>query len=105
MGVFYHEGFGVSKNINKAIEYLTKASRMGNGQSFFQLYLIYSGKDGQDKALKNPIKAYNFLMSAIIRGVTYFDELLALFASNYAELAPTYLKMKNIQIEIKDENK
>ena len=92
MGVFYHEGFGVAKNIDKAVDYLTRASEMGNGQSFFQLYLIYSGKDGQDAALKDPVKAYNYLMSAIIRGVTYFDELLALFAANYDQLAPVYLK-------------
>jgi TPR repeat protein len=35
MGVFYHEGFGVSKNLDKAIEYLTRAADMGNGQSYF----------------------------------------------------------------------
>jgi TPR repeat protein len=31
MGVFYHEGFGVSKNLDKAIEFLTRAAEAGNG--------------------------------------------------------------------------
>ena len=44
-------------------------------------------------------------MNAIIRGVTYFDELLALFAANYQELAPVYLDLKSINVEIKDETK
>ena len=30
MGVFYQEGFGVGKNIDKAIELLGKAAKMGN---------------------------------------------------------------------------
>ena len=31
MGVFYMEGFGVPKDLNKAEEFLKKACRMGNG--------------------------------------------------------------------------
>jgi TPR repeat protein len=31
MGVFYHEGWSVAKNIDKAIEFLTKAAEAGNG--------------------------------------------------------------------------
>jgi len=34
-------------------------------------------------------------MSAIIRGVTYFDEILAFFAANFKELAPEFIKQKN----------
>jgi TPR repeat protein len=30
MGVFYQEGFGVSRNLEKSIELLKKASKMGN---------------------------------------------------------------------------
>jgi len=30
IGVFYHEGFGVSKDISKAIEFLIKAAEAGN---------------------------------------------------------------------------
>ena len=35
MGVFYHEGFGVAKNLDKAIEFLTRAAKLGNAQSNF----------------------------------------------------------------------
>lgn len=31
IGVFYHEGFGVTKNLDKAVEYLTKGVATGNG--------------------------------------------------------------------------
>ena len=31
MGVFYHLGFGVAKNLDKAVELLKKAARAGNG--------------------------------------------------------------------------
>ena len=48
MGVFYHEGFGVAKNTQKAIEFLTTAAEGGNGQSWYQLFLIHCGKEGQD---------------------------------------------------------
>lgn len=99
MGVFYHEGWGVAKNIEKAVEFLTRSANAGNGQSWFQLYLIHSGKEGQDQALKDPIKAYHYLLNAVYRGVTYFEELLAFFAANYEVLAPVFLKQKNITTE------
>jgi TPR repeat protein len=35
VGVFYHLGFGVSKNLEKAIEYLSKSAKEGNGQSYY----------------------------------------------------------------------
>lgn len=31
MGVFYHLGFGVPKNLTKAVEYLTRSAKTGNG--------------------------------------------------------------------------
>jgi TPR repeat protein len=31
LGVFYHEGFGVNKNVTKAIELLEEAANEGNG--------------------------------------------------------------------------
>lgn len=37
MGVFYHLAIGVPKNLDKAITYLTRASKSGNGQSCYQL--------------------------------------------------------------------
>jgi TPR repeat protein len=33
MGVYYMEGFGVDKNLNKAEEFLLKAQKLGNAQS------------------------------------------------------------------------
>lgn len=30
IGVFYHDGFGVTKDIGKAIEFLKKAAEQGN---------------------------------------------------------------------------
>lgn len=30
IGVFYHEGFGVAKDISKAVEFLQKAAELGN---------------------------------------------------------------------------
>jgi len=35
IGVFFHEGFGVAKNIPKAIEFLERAAAKGNGQSIY----------------------------------------------------------------------
>lgn len=102
MGVFYHEGFGLNKNLDKAIEYLTKAADAGNGQSMYQLYLIYSGKG--DASAKNPEKAYEYLMRAIHNGVTYFDEAVSFFVENYAVLAPIYVKSKNLSIELNAES-
>lgn len=102
IGVFYHEGFGVTKNLQKATEYLAKAAAAGNGQSMYQLFLIYSGKE--DASMKNPEKAYEYLMQAIYNGVTYFDEAISYFEENYAVLAPVYVKSKNLPVEVKPEN-
>lgn len=35
LGVFYHEGFGVNKNVGKAIDLLNEAAKQGNGQSMY----------------------------------------------------------------------
>jgi TPR repeat protein len=35
MGVFYDEGFGVNKNLEKAVGYLKKSGEAGNGHSMF----------------------------------------------------------------------
>ena len=102
IGVFYHEGFGVTKNLQKAVEYLAKAAAAGNGQSMYQLFLIYSGKE--DASMKNPEKAYDYLMQAIYNGVTYFDDAVSYFVENYAVLAPVYVKSKNLPVEVKPEN-
>ena len=95
----------MTKNVQKAVEYLTKAAEAGNGQSMYQLYLIHSGKDNQDAKLKNPVVAYTHLMNAICLGVTYFDEIRAFFLENYDVLAPVFVKEKSIDMEINDTTK
>lgn len=42
MGIFYHMGYGVARNVEKAIEFLTKSAKTGNAQSAYELYVIYS---------------------------------------------------------------
>ena len=71
MGVFYHLGFGVAKNVEKAVEFLSKSAKWGNGQSCYQLYLIYS-EEGEKKDVK---KAYKYYEKALNSGVSMFDGL------------------------------
>jgi TPR repeat protein len=49
-GVFCMEGFGVPKDLKKAEKNLKEAYKMGNGQSAFQLFLLYCS--GEKKDLK-----------------------------------------------------
>ena len=63
------EGFGVSKNYDKAIKLLNEAAKMGNAQSNFQLFLLYS----QVEEKKDIVLAYKHLNKAVCRGVTFFD--------------------------------
>ena len=71
MGVFYHLGFGVSKNLPKAVEYLTRAAKTGNGQSCYQLAVLYMNEDGE---FKNAKKAYAFFEKALLNGVSFFED-------------------------------
>lgn len=54
--------------------------------------MIHSGKEGQEDDRKKPEVAYEYLMKALINGITYFDELIAFFKDNYDVLAPIYVK-------------
>ena len=45
----------------------------------YQMYLIHSGGPGQDDNKKDPVKAYRYLLDAILTGVTYFEEAKAYF--------------------------
>ena len=78
MGVFYMEGFGVPKNLEKAETLLQRAAKMGNGQSNFQLFMLYSTCDEK----KDIVKAYRQLTKAVTLGVTYFDQLHSFFKEN-----------------------
>ena len=101
MGVFYNLGWGVSKNIDKAIEYLTKSSKEGNGQSSFQLYVIFTSEEGY----KDAKKAYHYLEKACLVGVTMFDSLHQLFQDNYDELLPVFLENKKPSTMVDKDNK
>ena len=90
MGVYYHLGIGVAKNVEKAIDLLRKSSKVGNGQSSYQLYVIYS----QEEGFKDVVKAYYYLEKAIQVGVTMFDDFQKLFKENYEQLSEIFLKNK-----------
>lgn len=84
------EGFGVSKNVAKAEASLLRAAKKGNGQSNFQLFMLYSTIDEK----KDLVKAYRQLMKAVTRGVTYFDQLHSFFKENYDLLAPVFCEIR-----------
>ena len=44
------------------------------------------------------------MLNALYRGVTFFDEVIAFFAANLKVLAPEFIKMKGLTIELKDDN-
>jgi TPR repeat protein len=73
------DGFGCNVNYDKAIENLTIAAELGNCQSMFQLYMLYSGNENQPKEYKNVEKAYNWLIKGIYGGCTMFDEAISFF--------------------------
>ena len=62
MGVFYHLAFGVPKNLAKAVEYLTKSAKKGNGQSCYQLACLYTNEEGEYKDIK---KGYAYFEKAL----------------------------------------
>ena len=90
MGVFYMEGFGVARNLDKAEQMLLKAAKAGNGQSNFQLFMLYSTVEEK----KDLVKAYQQLTKAVNRGVTYFDQLHSFFKENYDVLAPAFFALR-----------
>jgi hypothetical protein len=69
----------------------------------YQLFLLHSGKEDQPQELKDVQLAYDYLIKAICSGVTYFDDAVAFFKENFAVLAPTYIKIKKLDVEIKPE--
>ena len=101
MGVFYHLGYGVARNIEKAIELLKRSSKVGNGQSSYQLYVIYS----QEEGFKDARKAYYYLEKAIQYGVTMFDEFEKLFKDNFDELAQVFITNKKPSALVDKDNR
>mmetsp|Transcript_11751 Transcript_11751/g.8192 ORF Transcript_11751/g.8192 Transcript_11751/m.8192 type:complete len:129 (-) Transcript_11751:757-1143(-) len=92
MGVFYQEGFGVAKNIPKSIELLKKSAKAGNGQSCFQLYLVYS----KEEEVRDNKIAYKYLIKAVESGVTYFDQMNLFFKEHQKELTPVFIECRNL---------
>lgn len=102
MGVFYYEGFGVSKNLAKSVEFLTKAAAAGNCQSMYQLHMITSGNDGEDDNYRDVEASYNWLMKGIQNGATMFDEAVQYFKLHFETLAPIYLARKKLDVGYKE---
>lgn len=44
-------------------------------------------------------------MNALYRGVTFFDEAIQFFAANQALLSPEFIKIKQLNVEIRDNQK
>ena len=80
MGVFYHLGFGVTKNLEKAVGYLVRSAKLGNGQSCYQLSQLYSHEEGEFRDMK---KAYYYFEKALLNGLSLFDDFHALFKANF----------------------
>ena len=79
---------------------MNEAAALGNAQSDFQLFLIHSTIPEKE----DTVLAYNHLMKAVTRGITFFDQLNSFFKDNYDKLAPVFLKTKKYD-EVKVENK
>jgi hypothetical protein len=69
---------------------LLKAAKMGNAQSSFQLFMLYSTVEEK----KDLVKAYKQLFKSVMRGVTYFDQLHSFFKENFAVLAPVFCELR-----------
>lgn len=62
----------------------------------YQLYLIHSGNEGYDPALKNAASAYVYIMRSLSYGINSFDEAAKYFNDNYNDLAPIYVFSKGL---------
>jgi TPR repeat protein len=96
LGCYQHKGFGVTQNTDRAIESLTSAEKLGNGQAAFELFLVYC----IDGPKKDVVQAYKYCVKACMRGVTFFDEMNVFFKENYSVLAPVFIEMKKPPSEL-----
>jgi TPR repeat protein len=96
MGVYYMEGFGVSQDLNKAEQMLLQAYKAGNGQSAYQLFIMYSSMPTK----KNTVKAYRYLTKSIQLGVTHFDVISKFFAENFDILSPIFVEVRKPPAEM-----
>jgi len=84
------EGFGVAQDLDKSEQLLLQASKLGNGQSAYQLFIMYSSVPTK----KNTIKAYRFINKAVQLGVTHFEEMDKFFKTNFDVLKPEFAKIR-----------
>ena len=82
VGVLYHRGSGVEKDLDKAIVYLTAASELGNSQADHELFDIYC----REPEKKDMEKGYNYLLDAMENGITAFADATNIFKENLKEL-------------------
>lgn len=90
MGVYYMEGFGVSQDLDKSEAMLLKAHKLGNAQSSYQLFLLYSMMPTK----KNTVKAYRFLNKSVNLGVTNFEQMNNFFRENFDILSPIFAEIR-----------
>lgn len=88
VGVLYAKGNGVDKNLEKAVENLTKASKAGNTHADQELFLLYS----TEADIKDPVKAYIHLLDGLENGVTMYQICQQYFKDNYDVLKPIFLE-------------
>jgi hypothetical protein len=91
VGVLYHRGQGVDKDVKTAIKYLETAREKGNCQADYELFDIYA----REESYEDYPKAYNYFLDAIENGFTSFQELQDFFKKNIKELTPAFLKRKH----------
>lgn len=101
LGVFYRMGFGVQENKEKSLEYLTKASKMGNCLSSYQLASFYA----TEESIKDVKKAYYYLEKAVLNGMSQFDDLHHIFKENQEVLTPIFLANKKPSTLVDKDNK
>ena len=91
VGVLYHRGQGVEKDVKTAIKYLEAARDKGNCQADYELFDIYA----REESFEDYPKAYGYFLDAIENGFTSFQELQDFFKKNIKELTPVFLKRKH----------
>lgn len=91
-GNMYFEGKGTDKNVEKAVEYLEKASLCGNSLANSVLFQIYS----TEESVKDIHKAYLNLLDAMENGVTAFTDIQKFFKENVDALKDTFLSRRKI---------
>jgi len=71
----------------------------------YQLHLLKSGFDGQDDNFRDVQGSYDWLVKGIQNGATFFDEAIKYFKSNFEELAPSFLKLRKLDLDYTDKSK